>query len=146
MTTRSEKIKTKVTALLSQTNPALTHRQIAEMGGCSKKTVQRIAHSVQPELEEIQPKLEEYRGRLRRELPIDARVQVLKEVAEQTAHPIARLKAVLRADEIDGLRIPGEEQQSNQPMFVFADGPVKVEVNSMLPEQRTRNYALDKPA
>ena len=123
MTTKSDKVRTKVAVLLGQTDPPLTHAKIAQMADCSKKTVQRIAHSIRPELEEVEAKLEVYRTLLRKHLPVEYRARRLRELAEQGDQHMVALKALERAYAIDGLlRPPEQEDSARQSLFTLPPG------------------------
>ena len=123
MTTKSDKVRMKVAVLLGQTDPPLAHAKIAEMAGCSKKTVQRIARSIKPELEEVEAKLEVYRTLLRKHLPVEYRARRLRELVEQGDQQMVALKALERADAIDGLLRPPEQQDSaRQGLFTLPAG------------------------
>jgi len=138
MTTKVERIKTKVTALLGDPNSPLTHKQIAEIAGCSKKTVQRISQKIKPDLTEIEVKLGEYRRLLQEEMPIQYRAKRLKELATQDTQAMVALKALERADMLDGLSVVKDmppPEPPRRPLFNLPEGArVAVTLDITTPE------------
>jgi hypothetical protein len=125
MTTKSDTVRTKVAVLLGETDPALTHAKIAEMAACSKKTVQRIAHSIRPELQEVEAKLEAYGTLLRDRLPVSERVGRYVEIARGKANPFAAMRALGTIDRLDGIEVDelkDREPAAQQPVFALPPG------------------------
>jgi len=125
MTTKVERTRTKVTALLGDPNSTLTHKQIGEIAGCSKKTVQRISQRIKPALNEIEAKLQAYRTLLEEEMPIQYRARRLKELAEQNDQLMVSLKSLERADALDGLAMVKDmppPEPPRQPLFNLPPG------------------------
>ena len=124
MSTRTEKIRTQITGLLSSGEP-LTHQQIASVVGVCKMTVQRVAKKIKPDMDEVEEKLAEYRRLLGREMPIGYRARRLKELAEQDSQLMVSLKALERADTLDGLAMVKDMPPPvppRQPLFNFPPG------------------------
>ena len=125
MTTKVERTRTKVTSLLGDPNSTLTHKQIGEIAGCSKKTVQRISQKIKPDLDEIEAKLQAYRTLLAEELPLEYRARRLKELAAQNGQAMVALKALERADTLDGItraNTSEEPPRVRQPLINFPEG------------------------
>ncbi len=117
--------KTQIIHLLA--NPALTHETIAKTVGCSTKTVQRVAKDIKPDVEEVEAKVGEYRRLLSKHATIPDRVKTISEVMHGE-NEFARLAAVKRADQIDGIeaRIAPKETEKpapeTRPMFNLPPG------------------------
>src|SRR5688572_10891737 len=123
MSTRKERLRTQVTALLGSGGPALTHQQVAAAVGCSTKTVQRIQREIQPSMEDVQEKLAAYRTLLRKEMPLEYRAGRLKELAKQDTQLMVALKALERADVLDGFARPqAQEQPERTALFSLPAG------------------------
>src|SRR5690348_9509656 len=99
---RSEKRKVQISALLTGPDN-LTDIQVAKIVGCSTKSVQRTRNSIKPVLSEIEDKLEEYRTLLHKHLPLEKRAKRLGQLAMQDTQMMVALKAIERADAVDGL-------------------------------------------
>lgn len=113
----------------------MTHREAASVLGVSTKTVQRHRKALRPETDEL---LEKYRSLLHEKMPIEARVDRLVELAEGEHAPTA-LKALHRADEIDGLA-GRREDEGEQPQAAFLLPPgctVSVAVPRIIDAQAT---------
>jgi hypothetical protein len=86
-------------------------------------------------MKEAQSKLEEYQTQMQTHLPIQKRAELLAKIAKQNDSPFAQLKALKRADELDGIVTDVErlkarktdEEREYQPMFVLPPG-VSVDV------------------
>jgi hypothetical protein len=130
---RTEKLRTQITALLNGPDK-LTDREIGEIVDCSTKSVQRVRNKIKPVLSEIKDKLEEYRRLIGAELPLDYRVRRLRQLAEQDSQLMVALKALERADTIDGLEKPPPqiEQTKRVPLFNFSPG-TQVDITVGLP-------------
>jgi hypothetical protein len=120
--------KVQITHLLG--NPALTHDDIARTVGCSTKTVQRVAREIKPDVDEALSKLEEYQTLFNKHLPIENRVELYTQIANKAdSNPFAAMKALERADDIDGIltakdevRRPSQESGETRPMFILPAG------------------------
>jgi hypothetical protein len=133
---KNEKRRTQIIALLNGPDK-LTDVQIGEIVGCSTKSVQRIRNRIKPTLSEMKDKLEAYRGLLGRELPVEYRVRRLRQLAEQDTQLMVALKALERADTLDGLEKPSPEieQTKRVPLFNFPPGThVDIQVRSPSPD------------
>lgn len=128
MSTKTERTRTQIIALLGS---GATHKEIAGRVGCSKKTVQRVAKSVKPELEEVEGQLTEYQRLLKERLPLEDRVDLYDKIARKTdKNPFAAMRALERIDDLDGVltekdRLRQQDQGSQQPhrpLFMFAPG------------------------
>ncbi len=125
---RAEKRGMQITSLLSAPDK-LTDIQIAEIVGCSTKSVQRTRNRIKPALAEIEDKLQEYRALLQREVPLEYRARRLRELAEQDEQKMVSLKALERIDAIDGLMGRQErEEVPRVPMFQLPEGSTGVDV------------------
>jgi transcriptional antiterminator len=134
--------KVQITHLLG--NPALTHEDIARTVGCSTKTVQRVAREIKPDVEEAIAKLEEYQTLLNKHLPIKNRVEIYTQIAKKAdSNPYAAMKALERADELDGIltakdeiKRPSQESAEHRPMFILPPGTaISVSVKPYEPVQ-----------
>src|SRR5687767_12718601 len=105
-----EKRRTQIAALLSGPDK-LSDRKIAEIVGCSTKTVERTRAAIKPAVTEIEPKLEEYRKLLRKELPLEDRARRYRELAKQDSQLMVSLKALERMDSLDGF--VGQHQEAS---------------------------------
>ena len=120
--------KTQITHLLG--NPDLTHEQIAGLVGCSTKTIQRTAREIEPDLAEVETKLAEYQRLLRKRLPIQERVELYEKIARKAeSNPFAALRALERADALDGIltardeiRKPFTSEVDHRPLFSLPPG------------------------
>jgi hypothetical protein len=120
--TKNEKRRTQIIALLNGPDK-LTDVQIGEIIGCSTKSVQRTRNKIKPALSEMKDKLEAYRGLLGRELPVEYRVRCLRELAAQDSQLMVALKALERADTLDGLaKPPRREETARVPLFNLPPG------------------------
>jgi transposase len=124
--------KVQITHLLA--NPGLSHQQIATAVGVSTKTVQRVAKEIKPDVAEVDAKLTEYQTLLRKRLPIKDRVELYDKIARKAdSNPFAAMRALERADELDGIitaKDQAREQESapQQAMFVLP-GDAKIQLN-----------------
>ncbi len=119
---RAEKRGMQITSLLSAPDK-LTDIQIAEIVGCSTKSVQRTRNRIKPALSEIEGKLAEYRTLLHKEVPLEYRVKRLRELAEQDEQKMVALKALERVDAIDGfVGRQAPEEAPRVPMFQLPEG------------------------
>ena len=133
MTTRNEKIRLQITALLGTGKP---YQQIADAVGCCKRTVVRVAKEIKPAMKEIEGDLTEYKRLLQERLPIEKRSEIIGGIAENwKSNPFAALKATQRADDLDGyltekdkLKQPQADSGEYKPMFMLPLG-TKVVVN-----------------
>jgi len=82
-TDKAERRRRKVIALFSDVTNAPTVTDAAKILGVSAKTIERDLKAVRPDMKEAEDKLEQYQGRLKARLPIERRVQLLAEIAEQ---------------------------------------------------------------
>jgi hypothetical protein len=132
--TKPPKQRTQIINLLG--NPTLTHSRIAEIVGCSTKTVQRTAKEIKPDLEEAEQKLAEYQTLLHEKLPISDRVELVAKIARKAdRNPFAVMKALQRVDDLDvilcrrdELKRPQEGSGEHRPSFTLPAG-TKVQVN-----------------
>ena len=123
MSTRKERLRTQVTALLGSGGPALTHRQIAEALDCSTKTVQRIQRDIRPDMDEVKEKLAAYQRLLRKEMPLEHRAKRYRELVDQNEQLMVALKALERVDSIQFGRVQDEtEPPKPAPMFSLPAG------------------------
>jgi len=112
--------------------------------GCSRKTVQRVAAAIKPDVQEVEGKLELYGRLLRKKLPIKDRVELYDRIARKAeSDPFAAMRALERADELDGILTAkdksreAETPRPQQPMFIMPPG-ANVQVNVWnRPEERT---------
>jgi hypothetical protein len=133
MSSKHEAAKTKIIALLGS---GISHTEIAKAAGCSSKTVQRIARSIKPTLDEIKDLLSEYRRLFHKELPIPDRVELYTRIARKVdKNPFAAMRALERVDDLDGIltakdeiRRPPENSGEHRPMFILPAG-TNVQVN-----------------
>src|SRR5262249_8819069 len=127
---KAERRRRKVIAMFSDATNAPTVQDAARILGVSAKTVERDLKAVRADMKEAESKLEEYQRRLKKRLPLEKRVELLAEIAEQEKKLFGRFKAVQRVDALDGIITDGErlkiererEQTTNQPLFVFNGG------------------------
>lgn len=132
--TKPQKQRTQITHLLG--NPSLTHQQIASAVGVSTKTVQRVAQEIRPDMEQVEAQLAEYQSQLRERLPIKDRVALYETIARRAeSNPFAAMRALERADELDGIltakdeiRRPAPSGRDHSPMFILPEG-TRVQVN-----------------
>ena len=122
MAKRRPALQTQITSLLASTEPTLSYGQIAEIVGCSSKTVQRVATAIKPDVEAVEEKLQEYRTLMREALPLADRVKRLKQLVNQDDQLMVALKALEKVDRLDGLDNPKEEN-APQPAPLFALPP-----------------------
>ena len=95
-------------------------------------------------MEEIEEKLAEYRRLLRKELPLDYRARRLKELAAQDSQLMVALKAIERADILDGFaRLPEPEQVPPcAPLFSLPPGStIAVRVDEVGPPPKTQAHS-----
>jgi len=127
---KAERRRRKVIAMFADPTNAPTIQDAAKLLGVSAKTIARDLQNVSVDVAEATSKLEEYQRRLKKRLPIEKRVQLLAEIAEQKENLFARFKALQRADALDGVITEAErlkartsdEPTPSRPMFVFAGG------------------------
>jgi len=105
---KAERRRRKVIALFSDATNAPTVTDAAKILGVAAKTIERDLKAVRPDMKEAEDKLEEYQRRFKERLPIERRVQLLAEIAEQDGNLFARYKALQRADALDGIITEGE--------------------------------------
>src|SRR5262249_35933520 len=107
-----------------------TVQDVAKALGVSVKTVERDLKMVRPDMKEAQGKLEAYQTQLQKHLPIKKRVELIADIAKDKKNRFAQLKAIERADDIDGI-IPeierlkvrrNDEPGDNRPLIVFKGG------------------------
>jgi hypothetical protein len=134
--TKNEKQRTQIIALINGPDN-LTDVHIGEIVGCSTKSVQRTRNKIKPALSEIKDKVEAYRRLISEELPLKYRVRRLRQLAEQDSQLMVALKALERADTLDGLERPPPEREDTKrvPLFNFPPGThVDIEVRSPSPD------------
>jgi hypothetical protein len=126
----AEHRRRKVIALFADPTAKPTVQDVAKVLGVSPKTVTRDLQAVRFDMKEAQGKLEEYQTQFQKHLPIQKRAQLVAEIAKDKKNRFAQLKAIERADELDGIvsdieRLKArreEEPQQHRPMFIFAQG------------------------
>ena len=109
-----------------------TEQKIAEMVGITRSSVQAIKRNkIKPAMAEIDAKLADYRSKLAARVPIERRVERLGDLIEQTEQPMVALKALVRADYIDGLYCEPLRDQ-------IGDGPPRMPLFSLPPGSRVK--------
>jgi hypothetical protein len=135
----AEHRRRKVIALFSDPTAAPKVEDVAKALGVSAKTVARDLKTVRPDMKEAQGKLEEYQTQIQTHLPIRKRAELLADIAKQNDSPFAQLKALERADELDGIITDVERLKARKavdsdrqppPLFVLPEGThVQVTIN-----------------
>jgi hypothetical protein len=133
-------LKVQITHLLA--NPGLTHEEIAKAIGCSTKTMQRVSKEIRPDVQEAEAKLAEYQTLLSKRLLIRDRVELYTKIAKEAdSNPFAAMRALERADELDGIltakdqiKRPSQGPQEYRPMFQFSSD-TKIQVNILSDEE-----------
>src|SRR5690349_14002167 len=143
-TKHTQKRHVQITTLLNNSGH-LTDKKIAEIVGCSTKTVERVRKKNQPALEEIKDKLEQYRACLNEHLPVEYRAMRLKELASQNSQLMVALRAIERADIVDGLGRPTEadEPVEHRPMFNLPPGTKVALTIETSPTHQARTIDVD---
>ena len=99
----AEQRRRKVITLFSDPTAKPTVQDVAKVLGVSVKTVERDLKTVRPAMKEAQGSLEAYQMQFKKRLPIEKRAELVAGIAKNKTNPFAQLKAIERADELDGI-------------------------------------------
>lgn len=121
-------------------NPTLTHQQIGQITGVSRRTVTRVSIKVK-QAGGANIELEDYRGLIRKQVPAKTRVDSIQKIVKKAdSNPFAAMRAIEYADQVLGLA-PKQQQQGGtdgpQPPALFALPP-GTRVAMVLPEPNRR--------
>lgn len=116
--------------------------EIAESLGISTRTVIRAIKRNLETVETVDKKLSEVQRHLKRQMPIEKRVKVLVQVAEESTMDFARIGSIKYLNELDGIHPQlereklkrGQEQPQSAPMFMLPAGAqVNVTITQTIP-------------
>ena len=117
-----------VTTMIAQ---GATQAEVAAHLGVHRDTVAKDLAKLKPDVEIVRTILDRAQSRLREILPVESRVDKLKDtldLAEATRQPLGMLAVLTRMDNIDGLRTEADlakdraEGSSITPMFMLPAG------------------------
>jgi len=130
------KTHTQIIALLSDGTKHISQRQIAEITGCSRMTVTRVASRLRNDTVGMEDKLAEIQREIAEKMPGKARVERMVQLAQQGQSPIVAYKATIRLDDLSGIQVPENEAEKpqHQPMFQLPQGSI-VQVHIATPVQ-----------
>lgn len=147
---RGSRKQLKITRMLGDSS--LTHKQIAELVGCSAAYVAKISQQLRYTLGPDDLELDEYRKLLRKKAPAGRRVDCLSTIINPDtakSNPFSVIRAVEYVDTVLGLhpkaRVEAQDQQQQaQPMFVLPAGAnVQVNVIRVSPRRRVERQVSD---
>jgi hypothetical protein len=157
---KAEHRRRKVIALFADPTAKPTVQDVAKVLGVSEKTVTRDLKTVRPDMKEAQGRLEAYQTQLQKHLPIEKRAELVANIAKRTDSPFAQLKAIERADELDGIVTDVERMKARRndqpsepaPMFVLNRavnfnmfGPTSVRTDDNSPAMRNITPGAPEP-
>jgi transposase len=115
MRTKSKSTRTRILALVGT---GASQQEIASAVGVSRRTVYAVLRENREDVGDALDKLAKYQRSIGANLTLAYRARRLKELAQQNTQPMVALKALERADVIDGLGRP-VEREGQRPVSLF---------------------------